>query len=197
MGQIISLDELEEQLLAGPSRINSIARRVLTSATVDLKDEARRNMGARLKERSRSLIKSLRHEIMQADDVIEGKVIVGGDYQGLKVRHGAIHEYGGLILPKNGKFLTIPVEEGLNAIGLAKYESVRQMPFAEFRKGSDTTHRNAVWLVVDKRNDKLWYVLVPSTRIKEQRFMRDALDTISRGFPDRLASAAAEGLLAA
>lgn len=189
----ITLADLEARLRdASTARMDELLAGVMTQATSAMEDRARANMGARLKERSRSLINSLRSELLTQNGEVVGRVLAGGDYAGLRVPYAAIHEYGGTILPVRAKHLSIPVEAGLTGPGIARYKSVRQMPFAAFRPVKNSGKLK--WIVYDKRNKHVFFLLVTDVTLQGQRFMRDALDETTRELPERLARAARAAL---
>lgn len=71
---------------------------------------ARANVSGRvLNRRSGNLLESIRYEVRPSQDRgLEIVVLAGGGRHG--VQYAAIHEYGGVILPRNGQFLKFQID---------------------------------------------------------------------------------------
>lgn len=183
----MDLADLERRLVdASEQRLQALTANVLRAAGADLVARGRQLAAARLKERSRALVSSIRAELGGSGGLTVLRFLAGGDAQGLRVPYARLQEYGGQIRPVRSKYLAVPVDKGLTAAGTPRYLSPRQMPFAAFRpvKG-----RKARFVVFDKRNGEVFFVLLTDTEIPAHRFMRDALDEVLPGLPRQLAMA--------
>lgn len=195
-----TLGELAERLAhLAQSGLRKVELRVIEGAIQDLEARAKVNIETRLEQRSRKLATSLRHELKETPDGVVGTVTAGGTWQGLKVPYARLQEYGGTVVPVNGKYLTIPVGPALNAIGQAKYESARQAPGLQFVQSL----KGQPLLVKLKKGPKgsaptveVWYVLRTSVTLPARRYLRDAQASVLAELPERLAREAA-GLLGA
>lgn len=104
-------------------------------------DLARRLMQTRLKPRSGRLIGSLRHTVERSGKTVTATVSSGGNTTDGPVAYATIHEYGGRITPKAGKYLRLPLPPALTARGVDKMSgvSLRNNDDYQFipRKGRD------------------------------------------------------------
>lgn len=191
----ISLDELEARLTHSAERgVRELVADVAGQTGARLVELAREELHTQLTSRSRGLELSIRAEVEVEGDLARIHLLAGGEYQGLSIRYARAHEWGATIRPVNRKYLTIPLEAALNGAGQARYASVQQMPFAEFRivKGDDGVKR---LLVVDARNDVAWYVLVTQVTLPERPYLRPALQRGLAEVPERFAAVAASRLV--
>jgi len=116
----------------GQQRLPGLLRLELLRAALFGEGEAKGLAGTVLKVRSGMLRRSIIGKV-DGDSRI---ILSAGD--GQRVRYAAIHEYGGTIRPKRGKYLAIPVGPALTSSGVARYASPRDVPgltFAQSRKG--------------------------------------------------------------
>lgn len=188
----ITIDELEERLsLLASGRLRQLLIDTLGPAGVEIEATVRQNVQSRLTMRSRSLLNTIRHELADRGEDVVLAVSVGGTFGGLDVAYAHLQEEGGQVTPKSSKHLAIPIENGLTGPGIARYSSVRQMPFAAFRpvKG-----RKARWIVYDKRNDQVFFLLVTSVDVPGKHYLRDAVAAHYPGLPGRLIENARRGL---
>lgn len=137
--------------------------------------------GNRLAVRSGDLRNSIGMVVTDDPPTMEMAV---GKARGKNLKYAAILEDGGIITPKKGKYLAIPVRGGpaTTAAGVTKagWESPRTAPIKlRFVK----TARGA-WLVEDrKRSTRLVYKLQRSSTIKPRHYMRDAGALVTEAFP--------------
>jgi hypothetical protein len=186
-----TLDTLAERLVdASLGRLREVLERSGAALGEQLRTKASANISARLKERSGALLRTVRPEVEVSGDTLTVRLLAGGDYQGLRVPYARLQEYGGTVLPVRAKHLAIPVEHGLTDRKTPKYASPRQMPFAAFRPARPGS--TARWIVYDKRNGQVFFVLVTHSVIPEQRYLRDAMDDVVRTVPEQLAQMAAQ-----
>lgn len=188
----VSLLELENHLVALSSGgLKQLLRGVMAPATREVEEAARGNIQTRMTMRSRSLLTTLRSGLEERADDVVGTVSVGGAYGGLDVAYAHLQEDGGEVRPVNQKHLAIPVDAGLTGPGIPRYRSVRQMPFAAFRPARGPKLR---WIVYDKRNDQVFFLLVTSVSVPGKHYLRDALAPVYADLPRRLLDAARAGV---
>ncbi len=190
-----SLHDIAEDLArAADTGTLEVRRQVMLGATKELEEGARANLTARLRERSRALLTSLRRTVRLVDGDVVGEVSAGGNVAGLRVPYARIHEYGGTIVPVRGEYLAIPVGPALNSIGRARYESARQAPgltFLTSRKGNLLLVKTKPGKEGGEPGIEVWYVLRRSVTLPARRYLRDAQAVVIESLPDRLAAAAA------
>lgn len=143
--------------------------------------------GNRLAVRSGRLRNSVGMEVKATGEGIELEVWAGRD---ANVRYAALQEFGGVVRPKRGRFLAIPVGPAKTGAGVTKggWESPRTAPvklrFVPIRGG--TMGR----LVMDQRGKSTTaYILVRSVRVKPTHYMRDTQAAAVAAFPDLFADA--------
>ncbi len=154
---VIGTDELMRKFKALDEAVQeeALAFAVLEGAKV-ITDEARANIQKQGLIKTRTLSRSI-SEAIEERSATRAVVAIGTNLE-----YAAIHEYGGTIRPKNGKYLAIPV---------GTY------------KGSPTTHadlkvvktRSGSLVMLDD-NGTVQYVLKPSVTIPARPYLRPALD---------------------
>lgn len=93
------------------------------------------------------------------------------------VRYAALQEYGGVVTPKNGKYLAIPLSPAKTRAGVARYASPRDVAGLFFFTAKSGKHYLGMRSGKGKRAKvKAWFALVPSVTIRPKRYMRDAMD---------------------
>lgn len=143
--------------------------------------------GNRLAVRSGRLRNSVGMEVKATGEGIELEVWAGRD---ANVRYAALQEHGGVVRPKRGRFLAIPVGPAKTGAGVTKggWESPRTAPvklrFVPIRGG--TMGR----LVMDQRGKSTTaYILVRSVKVKPTHYMRDTADAAKAAFPELFTAA--------
>lgn len=190
---VIDLAQLERELTETADRVvEQVLVPMMAQATLDVEEAARRNVSRVLAQRSRALFLSIRSELTRQAEGVVGVISAGGEANGLDVPYARLHEYGGHIEPVNGKYLTIPTDKGLTGPGIARYQSVRHMPYAKWIpiQGKDKLR----FIVVDKRNDELFYYVVTDVDVPARPYLRPALERVVETLPDRMASAMAQAV---
>lgn len=172
--------------IASGGLVTAMAAR-LTEAAVQLEEETRKNITARLTMRSRSLLTSVRGDLEISPDTIEARVSVGGNAEGLEVAYARIQELGGIVRPVKGKYLTIPLDAAKTGPGIGRPAATFPgLAFAQSLKGQP--------MLVMSHGPNAgtpYFLLVKSVEIKPKFYLRDALATVMAGLPDTLASEAA------
>ena len=146
--------------------------------------------GNRLAVRSNRLRNSVNMEVKATGTGIELEVWAGRD---ANVKYAALQEHGprgGVLRPKRGRFLAIPVGPARTGAGVTKggWESPRTAPvklrFVPIRGG--TMGR----LVMDQRGKSTTaYLLVRSVKIKPTHYMRDTAEAAKAAFPELFTAA--------
>lgn len=143
--------------------------------------------GNRLAVRSGRLRNSVGMEVKATGVGIELEVWAGRD---ANVKYAALQEHGGVVRPRNGRFLAIPVGPARTGAGVTKggWESPRTAPvklrFVPIRGG--TMGR----LVMDQRGKSTTaYLLVRSVKIKPTHYMRDTAEAAKAAFPELFTAA--------
>lgn len=167
-------------------------QRVGARAALEVQAAAVDNIQARLATRTGSLKRSVRGTSVVTGDGVEIRVRAGGE--GADLRYAAIQEYGGIIRPKTGKYLTIPVGPALTASGDSRYASARDVPglvFVQSLKGQPLLVK-----ANDERSGKkgklkvaagtVYFVLRTQVSIKGQHYLSDALNQVAKTVPDQL-----------
>ena len=171
-------------------QIDSVARglpRAIRASLVEVGTRGERLVkegylsGNRLAVRSGRLRASVTMAVSDAPPTME---LAAGRARGAPVRYAQMLEDGGVIVPKRGKFLAIPVRGGpaMTASGVTKagWESPRTAPV---KLRFVRTVRGGI-LVLDKaKSSTVVYRLVRSSTIKGRHYMRDAGALVTEAFP--------------
>lgn len=178
-------------------RLREAVRTVLRPAMQEAATEAALEMESHSKELARVRMRvrtgNLRRSIStltkwQSNDILITHRAGGGDRD---VVYGAMQEYGGVIRPKHGKYLAIPVGKALTPAGVPRYHSPRQVPNLVFRRsgggnlvaGLERRSRGG------RKTFDILFWLVRSVTIRPKRFLRDPFESVAAELPQRLASA--------
>lgn len=142
--------------------------------------------GGLLNARTGRLRNSIAADVTQDGAGVTLTVSAGASGQ---LRYAKIHETGGTITPKRGKFLAIPVGPALTGAGVARYVSPRDVPDLVFI----STRNGAAGVLVKKQGRKgnerlqVWFRLVRRVKIKPKGYMRRAQRAAVQAFPVVLA----------
>jgi hypothetical protein len=107
---------------------------------------------------------------------VHGRVVsanirqVKGEVATNNVKYARIHEYGGTILPKNGRALAIPFNKA-SALIQATAGSLRNVPGLYVVSGQGRANA----FLYQSGNPRVGWTLVKSVYIREKRFMRTGL----------------------
>lgn len=193
-GSPVTVAQLESRLLALREAVPEASRKALGTLGHRSTEVLVRGLlsGNRLAVRSGLLRNSVGMKVTATASGYELEVFAGRD---ARVRYAAIQEFGGVVRPKRGRFLAIPVGPARTGAGVTKggWESPRTAPvklrFVPIRGG--TMGR----LVMDQRGKSTTaYLLVRSVRIKPKHYMRDTQAAAQAAFPDLFADALAKRL---
>jgi phage gpG-like protein len=120
----------------------SVLYKAFRNGTLVVERRLKENVsGTILKVRSGRLRASMGSIVLQKGENLEG-TIGSGVRQGERVKYANIHETGGVITPKNTKFLTIPLKAALTASGVQRFTARDVMAGAT--KYSDSYIHNGV-----------------------------------------------------
>lgn len=104
------------------------------------------------------------------------RIVFGGDIKSLNMivftdsKYARIHEHGGTVKPKRGKYLSIPLDAAKTSTGASRYTSPRDVPglrFGGFSKAGNPLLR---------LDGVPMYVLVKSVKIPKRLGMFDTWD---------------------
>ncbi len=111
-----------------PNDRNSVTKKAWVSLTLKTEDALSLNITNKiLNVRTNRLRGSISSRVVQTKDNIEG-IVGSGVRQGDRVPYANIHETGGTIRPKNGRWLTIPLEAAKTKAGDIRGISARDFP---------------------------------------------------------------------
>lgn len=161
--------------------ISRALNRIAIRKAARLEKYGKKNAGNRLNVRSGRLRASIRGAAkMDRNGSIVLSLRAGGREEGVK--YAGIHEHGGrdgtgIIKPKKGKFLTIPIHDSLTTgAGVARYASVRDVPvplnYAQSRKGQP--------LLVNSETGEVFYLLLRQVKIKKRPYLKPAVERVRR-----------------
>ena len=175
--------ELAERLRGvGRDRLVAAVRKEVVKAGLRAEGAAKELAGSRMQVRSGALRRSIQSSVTDEDGGFALRLRAGAGSR--ELRYARIHEEGGEIIPKNGKFLAIPWPGGpaVTAGGVSRYASPRDVPDLHFQ----ATRGGAGGLLLKdipgkgKNNrsakSEIWYVLVRKVNIKAKRYLGDAMD---------------------
>jgi hypothetical protein len=125
----------------------------------------------------------------QVTEERDGKFILelsaGGQGGQGEVKYARIQEKGGVIVPKKGRMLAIPVGPARTAAGVSRYASPRDVPGLHL-----AMTRNRQLVLVQGQSGKqtggkvkagtVFFILVPSVRIPARPFLKPAADVIAK-----------------
>ena len=115
----------------------------------------------------------------------------GGARAGKEVRYAAIHEYGGTVRPKNGRYLRIPMGAAVTGAGVDRFTTpLRQSGAGLFRVQKAEDGRLFLVKTVGKGKGQPWYRLVTSARIPARPYLHPTIERVKlRIGPDIVAAA--------
>lgn len=187
----MTLPQFEARLAAMRASIPGVIRRSLVEVgndSVKLLKTVYLTNGL-LNVRSGLLRGSVGMEVVPGSDGPSLVVFAGRSAQ---VKYARIHEVGGTITPKRGKFLAIPVGPARTAAGVARFSSPRQVPdlhYVQSRKGQPML----VKLKGKGRGKRagaieVWYILRRQVTIKPKHYMAATEVSARSDFPGVLAA---------
>lgn len=189
-----------QQLLArlqalGGSGLRNALRPVVLDAVVDLEGRAKDNITARMFQRSGHLRRSIAASAEDVGTDVYLHLRAGGTTsQGRSVVYARIQEEGGVIRPRNAKYLRIPLKPARTRAGSDRYATPLRITGAGQFVCVLVNNRLFLYKVTDQGNksQKPWYVLTkgPIT-VRPRYFLRDARDSVARELPGRIQEAVA------
>jgi len=180
----MSPSDLTARLDALARTLPAELRRAAVATALDAEAEAKQNATTTLNVRTGRLRASIA-------GTVEGEggnisiVLRAGTADG-RVPYARIHEEGGTIRPKSGRFLKIPVGPALTGAGVARGGG---------KSGLHFIARGAGGLLADAEG-RIWFVLKPSVRIPARPYLRPALDAVQPRLIDRLQRIIVDGVTA-
>lgn len=152
-------------------------RRTLTAAALDAEAEAKQNATTVLNVRTGRLRASIAGTVEQ-DGGGFSIVLRAGTPDGGRVPYARIHEEGGTIRPKRGRFLKIPVGPALTGAGVSRLPPGRSGGFRFV-----PTPRGGVLV---GRDGQVWFVLKQQVTIPARPYLAPAIATIQPRLADDL-----------
>lgn len=153
-----------------PKRLTLDARKLCIRAALMAEGQGKVNAGKLLKVRSGRLRASIAGTTRIRNDVFEIVLRAGGEGDA-NVSYAAIHEYGGIIRPKRGRFLTIPLKPAKTARGVSRFRSARDVPglaLVQSKKGQ--------YMLVKSDTGEPWYLLRQRVAIPARPYLLPALE---------------------
>ncbi len=151
--QIVGIKEFKRQL---EKLDDAAAERALVTAAKAGALPIRNEAAERAPKRTRTLARSIHIEVLESSRY---RCVVA---IGTNLEYAAIHEFGGVILPKNARFLAIPVGTLVGSPRLHDLHVART--------------RGGTYLLMDQAGN-VQYLLRRSVTIPARPYMRPALDT--------------------
>jgi hypothetical protein len=154
---------------------NGVFMKAMTKATLEVEGQLKTAVsGDRLKVRSGRLRSSIGSIVTESGDSIIG-MIGSGVRQGDRVKYANIQETGGVITPKRGKYLTIPLPAALTPAGVLR-KPARQWPDTFVMKSN-----NGNLLIMQKKGKRVTrlvalFVLKKQVTIPASRYMSDVAE---------------------
>lgn len=153
-------------------------RRTLTASALDAEAEAKQNATTRLNVRTGRLRASIQGTVEQDGGGSFSIVLRAGTPDGGRVPYARIHEEGGTIRPKRGRFLKIPVGPALTGAGVSRLPPGRSGGFRFV-----PTPRGGVLV---GRDGQVWFVLKQQVTIPARPYLAPAIATIQPRLADDL-----------
>lgn len=213
MAKGLTLHQYALHLAEAPAELQERLHGLALDLVDRLETQGRDLASSRLKVRSRSLLTSIRADLMEQAGAFTIKFAAGGDYEGLRVRYARLQEEGGTIRPVNAGALTIPQEPALTGPGIPKYPSASQAPRLALvkktraggfivisRDGQRLSAEDVEALtkkikgevrgavLVQVQTGEIWYVLARKVTVPAHWYMRDAFREVSSQVPAELAA---------
>lgn len=184
------LDRYARRLAGLSIATQATVRRELTETGLRAQAAAKVNATTRLRRRSGRLRNSIASGATVTGDKAELSLTAGGP----AVEYAAAHEYGAVIRPVNGRYLTIPIAPWLKTRTGAT--SARGLGGARAQANTFVFRSKSGRLFIARRSSarrakgkiELLYLLTEQVTIKERRYMRDAWDDATKGIEERLAA---------
>ena len=153
-------------------------RRTLVVSALDAEAEAKQNATTRLNVRTGRLRASIQGTVEQDGGGSFSIVLRAGTPDGGRVPYARIHEEGGTIRPKRGRFLKIPVGPALTGAGVSRLPPGRSgdLRFVPTPKGG----------VLVGRDGQVWFVLKRQVTIPARPYLAPAIATIQPRLADDL-----------
>lgn len=158
-------------------KLEARLRQTMLELALDAQGAAQDNIRSRFERggvRTGNLHRSIAGRVRETAGTIDAVASAGGTAGGKDVPYAGIHEVGGVIRPRRGKWLAIPMPPVLTAAGVARGAprdfDLRLVPVSGTR----------AWLVRDAGRGKTsrtepMFLLVRRVQIKGKHYLRDAM----------------------
>jgi len=125
----VPLDQYADRLRKVADQLDDVLRPVLVKGALQMERTAKENVSGRvLKVRTGRL----RASIQAKAEGLRITLQAGGSGGTGEVKYARIHEEGGVIVPKNGRYLAIPLPAARTAAGVSRFASPRDVPGLTF-----------------------------------------------------------------
>jgi HK97 gp10 family phage protein len=160
-GKVLGTDEIQKKFEAQEQAVQGEQLVTATQAGgMVILNAARENIKGQGLMRTRTMSRSLTQEVAEQS---KGRVVLE---IGTNLEYAPIHEHGGTITPKNGKYLAIPISKSARAAGSPRKFAL-QLYLRKAASGN---------LVLTSMEGDVHYVLKTSVTIPAQPFLRPAYD---------------------
>lgn len=162
-GQITGADAVVRHVQRIETKAGPMLRATMERLAIQLQAHVQTHKltgGDPLNVRTGRLRRSITYRVDTGPQGIDGIV-------GTNVEYAAIHEYGGTIVPKTAKWLTVPLRAALTPSGVMRYTKARDYPNTFIAKGF-IMQRQAGGVVP-------LFQLRKSVKIPERSFLRSSL----------------------
>ncbi len=185
-------EEFERRLLTAPKALRGLVRKTLRAAALTAEGKAKQRVtgGNPLHTRSGRLRASIRSGLRKDGGTMEAFVAAGGQHGSGRVAYARIHELGGIIRPKAGKYLAIPLDPAKTPAGVAKGppRAFVDLVFAQTRGGQP--------LLVHKETGAAWFLLRRQVKIPRRPFLGPSVREATDQLPSALSRLLERALVA-
>lgn len=175
-------DEVRLSFLGAERRSRQSRKKTMARILFGIDAEAQRNIARKFSRRTGNLSR-MQQEITESGDAIIGKT-------GPVVAYGLIHEVGGTITPKRGRYLAIPSKNVQTAGGVAR-KSPREFTDTFFHRRGDR-----LFLMQKKgaSSVELLFTLVTKVTLKARPYLTPALRKREKHIVDEIGTGYITGI---
>lgn len=186
--------QFADRLQRAAAQSRAVITRTLVGAALEMEAAGKDRVASVLKVRSGLLRRSIQGRVDAGATDPRLTLSAGGRIGAKDVVYAAIHEFGGVVRPKNAKALRIPLPGGpaLTGAGVDRYATpLRQTAGGMFRL---VKFGGRAFLSKIGRGGGIAYVLVMQSRIPSRPYLRPGFDRVAAEVPKRLVAALSEVL---
>lgn len=178
-----------------PEKVAAHVKKALIVSALQMEGQAKRNCRRVLQIRTGRLINSITAGVTPAPGqkaAWDVNLRAGGRAKGADVPYAAIHEYGGVIRPKNGAYLRIPLGAAVTAAGVDRFATPLRATGAGLF--GVVKSKGGSLLLQHRPSGAPWYLLVPEVRMPARPFMRPAFNEVVPQIAGRVETALRQAL---